>query len=122
MRVVAAIIVSAACVLLTGCPQPIVKPQAVYISKPVWFCPAPPELGSIDLLTAQLTSTDASDPGKVATYYKADMLMLVHALRARDEIINQYRVSNLQANELQKRVDELYLESLRKLSTAPASP
>jgi hypothetical protein len=112
-----------ACILLTAChPDAIIKPQLVYVNKPVWYCPIPPTVAAINLNTPTLTPADQKDPGKVAQYYKADMLILMDSVAQYQAIVEQYRKSSEEAVTLQKKMEQAYQDSQQKSDAITTTP
>ncbi len=104
----------AMCVVLVACQKTFVKPEIVYVDKPVFTCPAPPAVPQYQLLTSTLTRDDAKNPGKVAQYYNADIVQLKGTIEIYEMILQQYKAGAIDTQQLQQRVDALYNELKQK--------
>lgn len=97
-----------AALFLAGCGVTPVK--TVEVSKPIPYCPAPPEVVKCTFYVDQLTSADLTDPGKVAQAYKLDMT----CLRANDltlrKIIAAYQDISVKAEDVEKMLQEAGVE------------
>lgn len=107
--------------LLAACQPSIIKPQIVTVDKPVFSCPVAPVVPEVQLLTPTLTAADRKDPGKVAEYYKADMVQLQDQVDQYKKIIDQYTKSSQQLQQLQPVIDKMYQENSNTIqNTKPA--
>lgn len=108
--------------LLTACTSgTIIKPQIVTVDKPVFSCPVPPVVNDVQLLTSTLTEQDRKDPGKVAQYYKADIIQLQGQIQQYKTVIESYKNISQQLQTMQNQADKIHQSNVDVLqSTKPA--
>jgi hypothetical protein len=108
------------CLFLVAC-QPttkyIVKPEIVYVDRPVYVSPPPPEVKKPDLYISKLTDGDVNDPGKVVLYWHADIEQLLSLISIYESILDQYKKANVNTQNLQKEVDEIYFANKQRVET-----
>lgn len=95
-------------VLLLGCstPQPT-KQEIVYVDRPIPVIPPPPVVPIIPLETATLTASDAATPGVVGRAYVRDLIVLKTLNEILRDIVEQYRTSSTNFEEIEKRIKQL---------------
>lgn len=86
----------------------VVKKEIVTVSKPVPYCPAPPEVDTYEYWVDQLTDEDVKDPGKVGQAYKHDMIILRQNDATLRAIIQQYKEISTSFSGVQEQIDNIF--------------
>lgn len=105
------LVILAAVFALTACSPLPVKKDIVYVDKPIPYVPKPPDVPVFDSHVDLLTLDDAKDPGKVGQAYKYDMTQLRSLQKIYQMILDQYRASSQNFDEVNKAIDKLITDS-----------
>lgn len=94
---------------LSGCFTTIEKQvQIVTVDKPIPFIPPPPIVPTFESQVDKLQDDDYLRPGKVAQAYKYDMTALRGLVSIYAGILDQYRASALDFDEVNRQIDALF--------------
>ena len=111
------VLVLFACVSLSGCFHHATREVVRTVEVPVPYCPPPPVISPYSYQVDALTPQDVTDPGKVGQAYKADMTYLRDMEEIYKMILQQYKSTSTNFDEVTKRLRELATKI-----TTPAQP
>ena len=109
MKLMYLFLIAVALAVLPGCStvtQPA-KVETITVDKPIAYIPKPPVVPEFNSMVDKLTPADASDPGKVGQAYKYDTATLRALLSVYRSIVDQYRNSSYNFDNVQKEIDKL---------------
>jgi hypothetical protein len=107
---------------LMGCETfPVKKTEIVTVDKPIAFIPPPPIVPTYESQVDKLTDADIKDPGKIAQAYKYDIVALRGLVKIYQGILDQYRASSINFDEINKEIDKLF-DTLDAKLAKPAAP
>lgn len=103
------LVIIALALSLVGCFETLpAKKEIVIVEKPVPFIPKPPEVPKFTSEVDKLTAEDIKDPGKVGQAYKHDMTALRKLQVIYELILDQYRQSSENFDQINMEIDKLF--------------